>query len=160
MSVTFTVQGSPMLTTTEVCYCVEPTGANPECQFCEGSGEEKHSVVRDSHNFGNSNARAVLGALGLDTEELYGSLSGSDIATVRQRAMVALNSSKRRAPHLRESVTGGTGGGHEANGNVTHINFTNYVAMGLNDEGLMTRIDMLDSLLEIAQDRSVAITWS
>ena len=161
MSVTFTVLGSEVTTITSVCYCVDEGKADPYCQFCDGSGKEEESFRKHSHNFANSNAVALLGALGLDTEELQGSLTGDQLASVRQRAMVALNSPKRRSTHLREGVTGTTRGATSTVDNVVQLKVdSNYFAKGLDDDGLLIRLEMIDELLEVAQNRNTQLIWS
>lgn len=159
MSVTFKLIGAKETFREEECLCVHPDeGPDEDCAFCSGTGTEKVLHIEHSHNFANSNAAAVLGAAGLDSDDLYGSLSLAEIANVRQRVLRALNSERSRASHLREPVE--IAGGKREDGVVELRPQPNFFAMGLDDNGLVRRLQMFYELCEVAQEQQTGICWS
>lgn len=172
MSVTFT-SNAPTETTTEreACLCAQMAPgwpreleglaehANPACSFCGGSGVE--IVSRDSApfvNLCNANASALLGLLGLDPSDLFGSLP---IADMRRAIIRARATFDRRAPGFtRESVTIHGAPVVGADGTV-ELRPVREFGGGLDVDGLARRLADFSAMVETSAELGATeISWA
>ena len=142
MSVTFTCPEAPRRTTRRPC---DFDGCCPSsrCGYCRDGVEE---VVTDSLpfvNLANGNAKALLRLLGLDAHDLYGQLAVvKDIAGVRQRITRLRNSVTARSAAVREPRQE-----------------PRIIDVGLSDDGILERLERLDTLLAVAQQHGWSVSW-
>ena len=67
--------------------------------------DDEYNIVGGGRevNVSNSNAHQILGVLGLDSDNLFGSLSGSEFRALCARAMIRMNNT-REGKRLNEAV--------------------------------------------------------
>jgi hypothetical protein len=120
MSVTFWCPDAP--STTEVCeWCARTRKDRDDVPALDGAWVQDMDALTDDQwaqarcnpwcqgtrqvssapeaNFANANARGVLALMGLDSDDLCGSLESTEIPAVMQRLMVAMNRDDARS-HL------------------------------------------------------------
>jgi len=99
-------------------------------------------------NFSNTNARGLLGLLGIDPENdngLCGEIPHDQIANVRREITRARNSNRSQAV-MPATVS------REANGPLL-------IECGSTDEQVLRRLEQLDMVLEHAQRNGNAVHW-
>jgi hypothetical protein len=189
MSVTFWCPEAPRRTVTKPCDFPGCVPGN-RCGYCDDGVESERVSDAPEFNLCNGNARAILGLVGLaampepiewtlhpstsENEtalpiftggELYGELTLDQMATIRQRLLVLLNSAKRRAPGIREGVElmGEERVETVTEGNVVHVEVIpaspRLIVGELSDEMIVTRLEMFDRLLAWGQNHLLMVSW-
>ena len=163
MSVTFWCPEAPRkqvpcrFCTEEWAEFPEGNGKGGKCdRFCTGFEEASEAPEA---NFGNTTTVGLLGLLGFDSSNLFGSCDG---ATLRQRLFRARNSSRSHLVENAYDHAGGDAGvrvSHE--GNVARVERmgARVVSFGNTDEETLRRLTYLEALAVYAQDNGFEISW-
>lgn len=119
--------------------------ASPDCYMCKGSGVEGyHRSTKPELNFSNDNASAVLGALGLPTNELYGEMSVHEA----KRALIRAKNRSSLDQFTRAPI-------NERNPGRARI-----FDGGISEEGILERLERFEKFLENSiADGATKIHW-
>jgi len=163
MSVTFGCPSAPSKWVENPC---DFRGCEPgnRCGYCEDGIDRQHVSEAPEINWANGNARPLLSLLGLDADDLYGSLKVEDIPAVRRTIMGLLNVETHRVPAVREYEEFGGDEvrevSHEGNLATIRVRRTCRVHVaGLCDEQIVERLRRFDTLLAYAQEHSFEVCW-
>jgi hypothetical protein len=163
MSVTFGCSSAPSKMVERPC---DFPGCEPgnRCGYCEDGIERERVSDAPEINWANGNARPILSLLGLEADDLYGSLSVEAIPAVRRTIMGLLNVESQRAPALREFEEFGGDEVREVTheGNLATISVRRTcrcIVAGLDDAGVERRLRQCDALLAYAQEHSFEVSW-
>jgi hypothetical protein len=186
MSVTFHINSTTTTTKVEACLCAQMAPnwlafvdgevseaeaclsehADPNCPLCGGRGVEvvEYPEEGTSINFCNENAWRLLAVIGL-VVDCVGRVSVEALPDAIRGCIRALNSAKVREAAIRESfevvhpeytvaVVGDDG--------LTHIERQGgggVFSIGIDDEGVCSRIESLLHLFRLAQERGECVFW-
>lgn len=111
-----------------------------------------------SLNYSNRNAAIVLGAIGIDTSEGYGEIAFAELPRLRQQALRALHSAgafQTVAP----TDERGPARVIEIDGQLTIQRGVRVIDPGIDQEGVVRRLQEVFSLLAVAHERRSGVTW-
>jgi len=163
MSVTFSAIGAPETSNMVPCY-MDGCSALTRCGYCKDGLLDEPLESIPSLNLANGNARAILSLVGLEDEFLSGGLEVEGIAPIRQRIFVLRNSEKRRAAAIREpedkqeAILEMSGGAVEGVQTLYRMS-PRMITAGLDDDGILDRLERLDELLAAAQAGGFGVSW-
>jgi hypothetical protein len=109
-------------------------------------------------NYSNRNAAIVLGAIGIDTSEGYGEIAFAELPRLRQQALRALHQAgtfQTVAPIDEQGPT------HivEIDGRPTIQQGVRVIDPGIDQEGVMRRLNEVFHLLAVAHELKSGVTW-
>lgn len=177
MSVTFAAE-LPLDCGTEPCLCAQMAPgwfdapvevlrefADEACPFCDGAGVERveRRLPGTFVNWANDNAARVLGLLGLNP--WGGTLEVDEIPVLLRAITRTLNDSAIRSTVTRDAF-------ESPSRTVTRVEVVDgmstivrghtcaVICGGLDDDGITDRLRSLASVLRLAQDHRVSVSWS
>jgi len=169
MSVTFLARDAPETEEEDFCLCAQMAPcignviineitdeqraqlreyADPNCRSCKGTGVGIEMVPEKFVNFSNTNARGILGVLGIPVKYgISGRIDLENIPAYRRRIIHALNVESDRAPLLRDPSCSFRPGQ------------CTVVTAGADDDSNRGRLQRLLDLFEYAADWESPIVW-
>ena len=111
-----------------------------------------------SLNYCNRNAAIVLGAMGIDTSEGYGEITFAELPGLRQRALRALHKAgafQTVAPTDERGLARMV----EIEGQPTIQRGVRLIDPGIDQEGVIRRLQEVFSLLAVANELRSGVTW-
>ncbi len=149
-----------------VCFICDGSGIDyndQHCRTCQGKGRAMVRRWPAEANFANSNAYAVMAALGIE-QSPGGSVPHSGLPDILRRALIVLNDDRAASQHTRPawSVEGGWAGiAIRETGNLSEIVHMGPVirSTGLDADGLRDRVRSVVEVVEVAHKLGVGITW-
>ena len=111
-----------------------------------------------SLNYCNRNAAIVLGAIGIDTSEGYGEITFAELPGLRQRALRALH---KAGAFQTVASTDERGPARmvEMEGQPTIQRGVRLIDPGIDQEGVIRRLQEVFSLLAVANELRSGVTW-
>lgn len=164
MSVTFSAPGAPQQVN-DCPFCKQAVDGgydeNGHCdRFCNG-------VILESEapevNLANGNARNILDLMGYDPSDLWGHLEPEEVASFRQRIVMACNQDRSHLEVEPSSIPGGWAGTKvvtDENG-MPRIQRMGpaIINMGNTDERTLERLEALTRLAIYAQEHNLGLAW-
>jgi hypothetical protein len=139
MSATFSAAYVKHIATEAPCDftgCIE----GDRCGYCRDGIMDEYKPTGPTVNFHNAGAALICRLLGLDFEAYEA--PAEVIGTLRQRVLLARNSESRRIPEIIPSTQDGR-----------------VFSFGVDEEGILRRLDAIDEILADAQAHNCGIRW-
>lgn len=147
------------------CWVCDGTGKEKyqegdyDCGMCKGSGKIKeYKYPFEELNVANSNALAILSALGLP-EDYVGAIPDNQLPAIR-RKLIQLKNSPTTGLELDSHTTRATRVGRDENDLPQISSGPTIHSAGRSSDQISRYIDSLLSIIDFAQKNNATVTWS